>query len=260
MSPWRNAILFECLWKGCGVKHLKAAWEGPHAIVDKLDDITCAVAMARSGHKTKVVHVNMLEPLTERPMVLPVTRKEGENAMLDDDPLDVLAHFSEPAQREELGWCTGMSGHDKENTLSELHKFVDMDSHLEHLAEVLEALRQAGLTIKLNKRFHRPDLQEFPNLELATLFIVATDASDREIGAVLMQGWDGTKHPLAYLSRKLIPREKNLSSVQKECRAVVWALDKLRPYLWGQEVSLLTDPSSLQWLQAMKNTHSKLRR
>lgn len=40
-------------------------------------------------------------------------------------------------------------------------------------------------------------------------FFVATDAFDLRIGAVLLQDWAGTKHPVAYLSRKLISREKN---------------------------------------------------
>ncbi|XP_048357553.1 uncharacterized protein LOC125435398 [Sphaerodactylus townsendi] len=204
---------------------LKAAWEGPHVIVDRLDDVTYAVALERSGKKTKVVHVNMLKPYLERRMVLNVTRREEGDEEPDfgtiADPLSSLTKKSLP---DKVVWTPVCQA-------------------------AFEQLKQALVSLPVLKA---PDFDR--------RFFVATDASDSGIGAVLMQEWEGTRHPIAYLSRKLIPREKNLSSVQKECLAIVWALDKLRPYLWGQEFTLLTDHSSLQWLQTMKNSNTKLQR
>ncbi|XP_059570175.1 uncharacterized protein LOC132243804 [Alligator mississippiensis] len=91
-------------------------------------------------------------------------------------------------------------------------------------------------------------------------FYVATDASDVGLGAVLLQEHQETRHPVVYLSRKLIPRERNLSSIEKECLAIVWALNKLKPYLWGQQFTVLSDHAPLQWLQTMHNTNAKLQR
>ncbi|KYO34811.1 hypothetical protein Y1Q_0009658 [Alligator mississippiensis] len=92
------------------------------------------------------------------------------------------------------------------------------------------------------------------------LFSVATDASDTGLGAVLLQEHERNQHPVVYLSRKLIPREQNLSSIEKECLAIVWALNKQRTYLWGQQFIVLLDYAPLQWLQTMKNTNAKLQR
>ncbi|KYO34955.1 hypothetical protein Y1Q_0014614 [Alligator mississippiensis] len=52
-------------------------------------------------------------------------------------------------------------------------------------------------------------------------FYVATDASDVGLGAVLLQEHQETRHPVVYLSWKLIPQERNLSSIEKECLAIV---------------------------------------
>eukprot|EP00731_Ephydatia_muelleri_P031368 Em0022g882a len=47
--------------------------------------------------------------------------------------------------------------------------------------------------------------------------VLQTDASDRGAGAVLSQrGSDGEEHPVAYYSRKFLPREERYSTVEKE--------------------------------------------
>ncbi len=67
-------------------------------------------------------------------------------------------------------------------------------------------------------------------------FILQTDASDRGLGAVLSQKNDqGVEHPVAYASRKLLPREVNYATIEKECLAIVWALRFFHIYLYGQQ-------------------------
>ena len=91
--------------------------------------------------------------------------------------------------------------------------------------------------------------------------MLQTDASETGLGAVLLQeGGDAHLHPIAYLSKKLLPREKALSTIEKECLAIVWALGKFRPYLWGRRFRLETDHSPLCWLSRMKGSNGKLLR
>uniref|UniRef100_A0A670K722 ribonuclease H n=1 Tax=Podarcis muralis TaxID=64176 RepID=A0A670K722_PODMU len=92
-------------------------------------------------------------------------------------------------------------------------------------------------------------------------FKVQTDASQSGLGAVLLQE-DSEKnwHPVVYLSKKLIAREQNYSTIEKECFALVWALTKLRPYLWGTSFEVQTDHSPLCWLERGKNSNQKLAR
>ena len=68
--------------------------------------------------------------------------------------------------------------------------------------------------------------------------ILQTDASDRGLGAVLLQGPPEGRHPVAFISRKLFPRETRYSTIEKECLAVKWAITSLKYYLLGREFLL----------------------
>lgn len=72
-------------------------------------------------------------------------------------------------------------------------------------------------------------------------FMVITDASDRGIGAVLQQGG----HPIAFISKALGPRNRGLSTYEKECLAILFAVEQWRPYLQHNEFVICTDQRSL---------------
>jgi hypothetical protein len=73
-------------------------------------------------------------------------------------------------------------------------------------------------------------------------FSLQVDASNRGLGAILSQEDEsGDEHPIAYASRKLQPREQKLSTTEKECLAIVWAVELFRYYLFGRTFKLQTD-------------------
>ena len=92
-------------------------------------------------------------------------------------------------------------------------------------------------------------------------FIVRTDASDVGIGAVLLQEFEGEgRLPIAYASKKLLPRERNYSVIEKECLGIIWGIEKFRKYLYGVEFLLETDHKPLSYLQTAKVLNPRIMR
>ncbi|GFW13751.1 retrovirus-related Pol polyprotein from transposon 17.6 [Trichonephila clavipes] len=87
---------------------------------------------------------------------------------------------------------------------------------------------------------------------------VFCDASQDSIGVVLKQHPDGTLYPIAYHSRQLLKHEKNYTISEKECLAIIDALDKFHCYLHGSKFTIHTDHAALQWLKSVKHLTGRL--
>jgi len=96
--------------------------------------------------------------------------------------------------------------------------------------------------------------------ELDEPFVLRTDASDVGLGAILLQEQDGDQLPVAYASRKLLPREQNYAVIEKECLAVVWGINKFHRYLFGKQFVLETDHQPLIYLNKAKVANARLMR
>lgn len=81
-------------------------------------------------------------------------------------------------------------------------------------------------------------------------FVVETDASDTGIGAVLTQAG----HPIAFISKALSKRSQMMSTYEKECMAILLAVEKWRAYLQHAEFLILTDHKSLSHLGEQRLT------
>ena len=60
-------------------------------------------------------------------------------------------------------------------------------------------------------------------------------------------------HPVAYFSRKLLPREQMYAVNEKEYLAIKLGVETFAVYLLGREFTIQTDHRALQWLSGCKD-------
>jgi RNase H-like domain found in reverse transcriptase/Reverse transcriptase (RNA-dependent DNA polymerase)/Integrase zinc binding domain len=102
------------------------------------------------------------------------------------------------------------------------------------------------------------DLLIFP--DISKPYTLTTDASNFALGAVLSQKVEKDQKPIQFLSRTLTSAEQKLSTIEKELLAIVWAVDHLRNYLYGNKVTIFTDHKPLTYALKAKNHNDKLNR
>ena len=106
-------------------------------------------------------------------------------------------------------------------------------------------------------------LEEPPILRIAdfdSLFILKVDASDTGLGSALMQVFEGREFPVAFASKKLLPRECRYATIEKECLAIVWAVKHFEFYLYGRYFEVHTDHKPLLFLLEKRSTSRRLLR
>lgn len=98
------------------------------------------------------------------------------------------------------------------------------------------------------------------NPDYARPFIIQTDASNYGVGAVLLQGEGDDERVISFMSKKLSPAEQKYQTTERECLAVLMAIDKFRPYIEGVKFTVVTDHASLLWLQNLRDPAGRLGR
>jgi len=99
-----------------------------------------------------------------------------------------------------------------------------------------------------------------PNWDLP--FHVYCDASEVVVGSALCQpiGENQKIHPIAFASRQLTAAERNYSTTERECLAMVFNVKKFRHYLLLNHVVFFVDHMALRYLVNKPNLSGRLAR
>lgn len=171
-----------------------------------------------------------------------------------------IEDFPRPKSKKDLRSFLGLIGYYRRH----------IDKFSEKASPLTDQTRGKGTKIFWNEAceqsflFFKTALSRFPILVPPNWkidFLVQVDASNRGIGAVLAQrDTEGDDHPVCYISRKLNRSEEILSTTEKECLALVWAVSKLKYYLFARKFTVQVDHNPLVWLNRVKDKSQKLLR
>ena len=97
----------------------------------------------------------------------------------------------------------------------------------------------------LKSKLLSPPILAYPNFTKD--FVLETDTSKHGLGAILSQCQEDNKlHPIAYASRSISAAEANYAITNLETLAVVWAITHFRYYLYGHNVTVITDHAAVK--------------
>lgn len=160
----------------------------------------------------------------------------------DEEKIATIKDWPRPMDVKQLRSVLGMTGY--------YRKFIDgYGSISQPLTQLLRKHVPFVWTQETELAFNclKKALISAPVLALpdfSCTFVIETDASDVGIGAVLMQ----RDYPLAFVSKALGPRNRALSTYEKEYMAILLAVEQWRPYLQFREFVIKTDHASLTHL------------
>ena len=178
--------------------------------------------------------------------------------MVDPEKVSAIVNIPEPKTTRDIKSFIGL--------LSWYRRFIpDMATLVAPLNRLLSKKNKFIFDDECKESFRRAKeclisapILKCPNFELP--FTIQTDASDFGLGAVLSQTDEDGEHVVCYLSRSLAKNERKFSTTEKECLAVLWAIEKLRPYIEGYQFTIITDHHSLIWLNNLKDPNGRLSR
>ena len=89
-------------------------------------------------------------------------------------------------------------------------------------------------------------------------FEIMCDASDFAMGAVLGQKTKKIFKAIYYASKTFHEAQENYSTIEKEMLAMVFACEKIKPYILGSHVIIHTDHAVIRYLMEKKDANPRL--
>ena len=183
-------------------------------------------------------------------------RVSGSGVRPDSNKISVIRDMLAPTDVNGVRRFLGMVGFHRHmipdfakyaSVLTDLSKKYARWHWTEQHEEAFDYLRTA--LISDTTMLHLPDLNR--------PYVLYTDVSGSAVGAVLVQRDDNNVcRPVQFISKTLNDTQRRWPTLEREAYAVVYALQTLRPYLYGAEFRIFTDhkPLKAMFVGEIKNT------
>ena len=179
-----------------------------------------------------------------------------EGMKIDDRKVDAIKQMSAPKDKKGLQSFQGMVNYLKRYSIRLMKLSEPFKPLLRENAEwSWDSTHQDAFDAIKEELTKTPVLAYFnPKSE----HIIQTDASLKGLGAVLLQ--DG--RPVIYVSRTLTPAEEHYSNIERELLGVVFAMERLHNYVYGEPIRVQTDHKPLEtiWKKSISTASPRLQR
>ena len=233
-----DLIIFSASWED-HLRHLKAVLGQLRELGLTTKPSKCQFALSECTYLGHIVGSGVVKP--------------------EKDKLRTIEQYPQPRTKKEIRSFLGLTGYYRRF----IQNYSTIATPLTNLTRKSEP-EKVVWTSKCNEAFEKlkESLLSTPvmrNPDFTRPFVLQTDASEVGVGAVLGQMDEkGFDHPVAYFSRKLLPRELKYSTVEKDCLAIKLGIEAFQVYLLGTEFTIQTDHRALQWLSNFKGNNSRL--
>ena len=170
---------------------------------------------------------------------------------VDPSKIEAVQKFPVPRSQAEVKSVLGLASYYRRfvpkfaEIARPLHKASETSTKFEWIPEAQDAFESFKLKLTSTPILAFPCLKE--------PFTLYTDASQFAMDAVLVQVQDGKERAICYASKSLSKSKTNYSATRRELLAFVTFTRHFRHYLLGQNFTIVTDHSALQWLHSFKD-------
>ncbi len=182
----------------------------------------------------------------------------SQGMALTDHSIEVIKGWAQPESAKDVQRFLGLANYHRNFIKNFSHKaeplsrLLRKDNEFEWGEEQIQAFNQ------LKEELISKNVLAIPTR--TGEFILDTDASDKAIGAELLQVQNGEERVIAYGSYTLSSAQQRYCTTRKELLAVVRFTNHFRHYLLGKKFTVRTDHSSLTWLMNFRNVEGQLAR
>ena len=161
-----------------------------------------------------------------------------------DEKISAILQIKEPTTLAQANHFLGALGWYRKfiprfsSIAAPIHSITNLPKHLRHKfrwktehSNAFQQLKELLVSTPLFLHYPRPDLP----------LILTTDASNYGIGGVLQQEVDGELRNLYYHSQLMTPCQRRYSTIEKEALAIYKCFERMRSYLLGKSIILMTD-------------------